>query len=169
MAASVANTFFWKWDQHQQDKCDLWTGVAKIVQTAVQLALLSAIPTIGFLDTEVVQKAAVKANKRRNGWHAEAFGSQVSLVRETRPWWRVTVIDPSEHLEPLAKKEPWTWTATVPYKIADKWNRYTQAPRWQTVPNVLAGSPMNVKVLPRTGDIFTSPMLTAGTSSRSQP
>lgn len=49
MAASVANTFFWKWDQHQQDKGDLWTGVAKTVQTAVQLAVLSAIPPIGLL------------------------------------------------------------------------------------------------------------------------
>jgi len=144
MAASIANTFFWKWDQHQQDKCDLWVGIARTVQSAAQMALMAVVPAIGVLDTEAVQKAALNAERRRVGWHAEAFESEVSLVLETRPWWRVSVQDPSDHLEPLTKVEPWTWTAKIPYKIAKAWNKYTQTPYWAIIPNVLAGIPATV-------------------------
>jgi len=165
MSASIANSFFWKWDKKQSDKCDLAVGFIKTAQQVIQIAFLMGIPEIGLITAVPANEAAAaEAATAEAGALASAAEAQTpkgmvawmgtqyrnGVIRWDKFWRSGTVGKPGKDLAKLKQRQPWHWRNHVPYKAAKFWNHLVQPPIWQTIPVVALGAPMNVSHCSRT-------------------
>ena len=168
MSGSMANTFFWKWDPKQQEKCDMVVNVIKSIEQATTIAIMTAIPAIGPIETvaeltaeEARASKALSATRVSSNWVSAMFRRQKSWVSGANAI-RLNGLPPLK-----AKKPDWAWTKAVPYSLAKGWNNYVQPQQWQLVPQILTAMPMivshpphNAAYRPTPPDCLTSPTLT---------
>lgn len=191
MASTMANTFFWKYDDAVQHKCDMLAGLFRAVLGAVFLGIMFAIPAVGTMALPIEAGVAVASMElipvaetvsseaeavgaaevagawapgpettgitnigvKEGGFNA-AIGRVAQRMRTIRgkvPSWidelrdGATVANHKDlGLPKLEKPPPWKWTQKVPYRVADKWNKYVQPMQWQWPINSVLLTPPQV-------------------------